>query len=136
MTTQWPARLLMISVVGVVIIGAGRSPKAPDTSKSPKRLPVTVRVDFGPAGKPAREERLMVDTGSTAKDVASLIAPIQSGAICCNTRELAAIDGVWADPAKNRWWTCRVNGSGTLSPFRTELNAEDKVEWVYLEAPQ
>ena len=123
--------------LAVVSIGAARSPAdKPDTSKSPERLPVIVRVDFGPAGKPAREERMMVDEGSTAKDVVSLLFPIQSGATCCNTRELAAIDGVWADPAQNRWWTCRINGSTKIGPFLTELHAGDQVEWVYVTQAQ
>lgn len=102
------------------------------TQKTPERFPVVVKVDFGSAEKPVREERVMVDEGSTAKDVVSLLFPIQSGATCCNTRELAAIDGVWADPAQNRWWTCRINGSTKIGPFRTELHWGDQVEWVYV----
>jgi len=104
--------------------------------KTPERFPVVVKVDFGPANKPAKEQRVMVDEGSTAKDVASLLFPIQSGATCCNTRELAAIDGVWADPAQNQWWTCRINGSTKIGPFRTELHAGDQVEWMYVEQGQ
>lgn len=106
------------------------------TEKTPEQFPVVVKVDFGPANKPAQEQRLMVDEGSTAKDVVSLLFPIQSGATCCNTRELAAIDGVWADPAQNRWWTCRVNGSTKIGPFRTELHSGDQVEWMYVERAQ
>lgn len=123
--------------LGMVAVGAGRSPAdTPDTAKPPERLPVMVRVDFGPAGKPAREERLLVDKGSTPKDAVSLLFPIQSGATCCNTRELAAIDGVRSDPATNRWWTCRLNGQGNFSPFLKELAAEDRVEWTYVEQSQ
>ena len=132
----WPLVGAVIGL-GLITAGAARSPAdKPDTRKSPERLPVTVRVDFGPAGKPAREERFMIDQGSTAKDAASLLAPIQSGAICCNTRELAAIDGVWADPAHNRWWTCRINGSPKISPFKTELHAGDRIEWMYVAQSQ
>ncbi len=97
---------------------------------------MVIRVDFGPAGLPAREERLLIDAGSTPKDAVSILFPIQSGATCCNTREVASINGVRPDPAKNRWWTCRLNGSRAVSPFRTELNAEDRVEWAYIEQPQ
>ena len=133
---QWPFAAVAIGL-GLIAVGAGRSPvEKPDTTKSPERLAVTVRVDFGPAGKPAREERLMVDKGSTPKDAVSLLFPIQSGATCCNTRELAAIDGVWADPAHNQWWTCRLNGKSDFSPFLKELAAEDRVEWTYVEQLQ
>lgn len=133
---RWLTVCIMIGL-GTLSAGAAQPPaEQPDTSKSPERLPVTVRVDFGPAGRPAREERLMVDKGSTPKDAVSLLFPIQSGATCCNTRELAAIDGVWSDPATNRWWTCRLNGQGSFSPFLRELQAEDRVEWIYVEQLQ
>lgn len=101
------------------------------------RLPVTLRVDFGPAGKPAYEEALRVDKGSTPKDVVSLAFPIQSGATCCDTREVAAIDGVRSEPAANRWWTCQINGSKHgVSPYRTKLRAGDRVEWIYVQESQ
>ena len=133
---RWPVVGAVLGI-GLITAGAGRSPaEKPDAMKSPERLAVTVRVDFGPAGKPAREERVMVDQGSTPKDVVSLLFPIQSGATCCNTRELAAIDGVRADPATNHWWTCRLNGKGDFSPFLKELAAEDRVEWIYVEQRQ
>ena len=133
---QWPFAAVAIGL-GLIAVGAGRSPvEKPDTTKSPERLAVTVRVDFGPAGKPAREERLMVDKGSTPKDAVSLLFPIQSGATCCNTRELASIDGVRSDPTTNRWWTFRLNGQTNFSPFLKELVAEDTVEWTYIGQPQ
>ncbi len=133
---HWPW-VGVAALLGLVAAGAARAPlDKPDTSKSPERLPVIVRVDFGPTGKPPREERLMVDEGSTPKDVVSLLFPIQSGATCCNTRELAAIDGVRSDPATNRWWTCRLNGQSNFSPFLKELKAEDRVEWTYVEQLQ
>ncbi len=122
--------------LGLVVVWAGRWPGRPDTRKSPARLPVTMRIDFGPAGKPSQEQHILVDRGSTAKDAASLVAPIQSGAICCNTRELAAIDGVWADAAQNAWWTCRINGSPRISPFKTELRSGDRVEWIFVKQSQ
>jgi len=127
----WRSGWLFLCLLTPFICGAAES----DEPKQ-ERLPIVVRVDFGPAGNAAREEHLLVDAGSTPKDVVSLLFPIESGAICCNTRELAAINGVRADPARNRWWTCRVNGSPNISPFQTELKPEDRVEWIYLEQQQ
>jgi hypothetical protein len=118
--------------VGVYVVALRAAKGSPP---APTRLPVVVRVDFGPAGKPSREERMLVDRGSTPKDAVSLLFPIQSGAVCCNTREVEAIDGVRPDPATNRWWTCRLNGSRKVSPFRTPLKSGDLVEWIYLEEP-
>lgn len=123
--------------LGLIVAGASLlRADTQDTGKSPERLPVIVRVDFGPAGREGREEHVLVDRDSTAKDVVSLFFPIQSAATCCNTRELAAIDGVWTDPAQNRWWTCRVNGSTKISPFQTVLHAGDQVEWIFVEQSQ
>ena len=131
----WRVGWLLVGGIAAAPWAATGTAETPPEPK-PERVAVVVRVDFGPAGKPAREERLAVDEGSTAKDAVSLLFPIQSGAICCNTRELAAIDGIWADPAQNQWWTCRINGSTTISPFRTALHAGDRIEWAYLERPQ
>lgn len=102
-----------------------------------ERIPVTLRVDFGPAGKPAYEGELLVDRGSTPKDAVSVVFPIQSGSICCNTREISAINGVRAEPSLNRWWTCRIQGRRKgVSPFRTALRPGDEVSWIYVEQPQ
>ena len=111
---------------------------ADTTSPPPKteRMEIDVRVDFGPAGRPLRQAHLAVDQGSTPKDVLSLLVPIESGAICCNTREVAVIDGIRSDPAKNRWWTCQVNGSRNINPFQTLVNTGDTVEWIYREDSQ
>ena len=127
----WRSGWLFLCLL-IPICGAAAEPE----ESQGERFPIVVRVDFGPAGNAAREEHLLVDAGSTPKDVASLLFPIQSGATCCNTRELAAINGVRADPARNRWWTCRVNGSPNISPFQTELKPGDRIEWVYVEQAQ
>jgi len=124
-------RLMAGSLIGVCLVLAlyGGSGK--------ERVPVTLRVDFGVAGRPAYEGELLVDRGSTPKDAVSMVFPIQSGSICCNTREISAIDGVRADPASNRWWTCRLNGARKrVSPFRTALRRGDVVAWIYVEQPQ
>jgi len=129
-------RLGWLVVGGLVAIGALAAYQHSRRYEKPQRIPVVVRVDFGPAGKPLREERLEVDHGSTPKDVVSILFPIQSGDVCCNTREIASIDGVRPDPSKNRWWSCRLNGSTKIGPFRTVLKANDVVEWTYSERPQ
>ncbi len=107
-----------------------------DLRSEDRTIPVTVSVDFGPADKPAREETLHVNPGSTPKDVVSILYPVQSGAACCDTREVAGIDGVRVDPANNRWWKCRLNGSTKVGPFRTVLKSGDRVEWTYFEQSQ
>ena len=98
-----------------------------------ERIPVSVRVDFGPLGKPPFEESALVTRGSTPKDAVSVFYPLKSGMVCCDTREVAEIDGVPIDAAKGRWWMVRVNGDSNVSPFHTQLKPGDRVEWVYTE---
>ena len=116
-----------------LVLAAG---KKPPMQRAHTRIPVTVRVDFGPANKPTVEQQFDVDEGSTPKDAVSLLVPIQSGEVCCDTREVLAIDGVRPDPAKNWWWNCRLNGTSTVSAHKTQLKAGDTVEWFYHEVLQ
>ena len=99
--------------------------------RKPKPFQIEVAVDFGPAGKPAHTETIYVEKNTTPKEAVSQIFPILSGKTCCSFREIMAIDGVKVDPAKNRWWTCAVNGSKKVSPQKKKLKAGDKVEWKY-----
>ena len=127
-----------VSLIAVcLLIGAPSAWAAGKAApRAHERIPVTVRVDFGPANKPTLEQQVLVNQGSTPKDVLSLLVPIQSGEVCCDTREVLVVDGVRPDPSTNRWWTCRVNRSTTISPHQTELQAGDQVEWLYREVPQ
>ena len=101
--------------------------------RKPKPFRVKVKVDFGPAGKPFHEEMLFVEKGTTPKEAVSQVFPILSGKTCCSFREVMEIGGVRVDPAKNRWWTCAVNGSRKISPQKKKLKPGDVVEWKYIE---
>lgn len=97
---------------------------------------VTLEVDFGPAGKPPIREGVEVEPGATSDDLLARVVPLQKGAVCCDSKETAAIDGVAADPATNRWWTLAINGSKKVSPYRTRLKADDVVRWEYRQYDQ
>lgn len=104
--------------------------------RKPKPFQVEVKVDFGPAGKPAHSEKIYVEKGTTPKEAVSQIFAIRSGKTCCSFREIMEIDGVRVDPAKNRWWTCAVNGSKKVSPAKKKLKPGDVVEWKYAQDAQ
>ncbi|MBI3332616.1 MAG: DUF4430 domain-containing protein [Candidatus Omnitrophica bacterium] len=97
----------------------------------PKGFEATLEVDFGPAGKPPVHRTVQVERGATPEILTGQVFPVERGAVCCDARETAAIDGVTADPAANRWWTVSVNGSKKVSPFRTRLKPGDVVRWEY-----
>ena len=101
-----------------------------------KTFPVQIKIDFGPAEKPFHEEKIYVEEGSTPKEAVSQVFPILSGKTCCSFREIMQIDGVGVDPAKNRWWTCSVNGSKKLSPHQKRLKSGDLIEWKYVQESQ
>ena len=97
-------------------------------------IPVTIQIEFGPAGKGLSRREIFIPNRSTPKQALSKIFPIEEGAICCNPGEVKGIDGVRVDPLKNRWWKSKINGSEKKpSPQRSHLKAHDLVEWIYFE---
>lgn len=101
-----------------------------------KLFDVTVEADFGPAGKQAVRQVVQVKPGATPKDATAQVFPLEKGAVCCDPREVAVIDGVAADPATNRWWTVSINGSKKVSPYKTKLQPGDVVRWEYKQYEQ
>lgn len=99
----------------------------------PKLFPVEVIVNFGNSGKPLHRETLYIEGGTTPKEAVSQVFPVLSGKTCCSVREVLAIDGVAADPAKNSWWNCLVNDSKKVKPQKSKLHRGDKLEWRYIE---
>ncbi len=102
-------------------------------SRSHKPFPIQMKVDFGPAGKPAHDETLYVEKGTTPKEAVSQVFPVLSGKACCSLREVIEIGGVRVDPAKELWWICKVNGSKNISPQKKKLKPDDVVEWNYIQ---
>jgi len=95
---------------------------------------IKMKVNFGPAQKPAYEGAVEVEAGMSPKEVVSLIFPIRSGFACCSYRDLVEIDGVANEPTQNRWWICTVNGNRKItSPYGTKLQPGDTLEWNYIE---
>lgn len=101
-----------------------------------KSFPIQIKVDFGPAGKPAHEETIYVEKGTTPKEAVSQVFPVLSGKACCSFREVLEIGSVKIDPVKNRWWVCSVNGSKKISPQKKKLQEGDVVEWKYVQESQ
>ena len=97
---------------------------------------VTLEVEYGPAGRPALQRTVQVMPGATPEQVLAQASAVEKGSVCCDPRETAAIDGVAADPATNRWWTVSVNGSKKVSPYRTRVKPGDVVRWEYRQYEQ
>lgn len=103
---------------------------------SSRTFDATLEVDFGPAAKPPVRQTFQVERGATPEDLTAIAFPVEKGAVCCDRREVAVIDGVATDPAANRWWTVSVNGSKKVSPYKTKLKPGDVVRWEYRQNEQ
>lgn len=100
-------------------------------------VPVTVKVDFGPAGKFSVEKQIKIRDKATPGEAVRQILPVEKGAICCHPDEVKGIDGISADPMKNRWWRLKINGSSKdVSPHKSHLKSGDIVEWIYFQDAQ
>ncbi len=127
MKTRLLAMVMFICLLTSSAFAMGRKPQA---------FPIEVKVNFGPAGKPAHSETIYVEKGTTPKEAVSQVFPVMAGKTCCSFREIMEIGGVRVDPAQNRWWTCAVNGSKKISPQKKKLKKGDVVEWVYMQDEQ
>ena len=98
-----------------------------------KIFEIDLRVDFGQSLRLQYRKRLMVEQGSTAKDVLSQAFPVLSGKTCCSTREVLGVNGIKTNLIKKLWWKCFINGDGRkVSPYRTKLKPGDLIEWKYI----
>ena len=123
-------RTLPAFILVLLIAGCATGPVQPKTFNA------TLEVDFGPANKPPVRRVIRVEQGVTPEGLVSKTFAVERGAICCDKRETAAIDGVVANPAANRWWSVSVNGSKDVSPFKTRLKPGDLVRWEYRQNEQ
>lgn len=129
------AGLLIFLLAVSPLVGTGRILIAP--IEGPPEFAVRLLVDFGPAAKAPVDREVRVPRGATPKEALESVLSVESGAICCHAQEVKGIGGVRADPLKNRWWRCEVNGEGrSVSPHKTRLQAGDLLKWTYFEARQ
>lgn len=124
--STWHLFLVCFLAVGCATLG----------KRQAREFEVGLEVDFGPANRPTLQRVVQVKRGTTPELLLAQVYTVQKGAVCCDSRETAAIDGVAADPATNRWWTVSVNGSKKVSPYKTRLKSGDQVRWEYRQSDQ
>ena len=100
-------------------------------------VPITVKIDFGPADRPSIEKKIRIQDQSTPKEALKSFISVEEGFVCCHDGEIKGIGGVGVDPIKNRWWLLKINGSAkNANPQKTKLKAGDLMEWVYSQEVQ
>ena len=74
----------------------------------------------------------LVPYGTTALSLLESRHKVERRMVCTHPDEVWAVDGVVTDPAQNRYWYLRVNGSEqTASPHGSILEDNDMVEWFF-----
>lgn len=107
------------------------------SSMPPKMIPISGKIDFGISGKSPISQKVLIKDGATPKEALKNFVRVEEGFVCCDKSEVKAIDGVSADPMKNRWWILKINGSRKgASPMKTHLKAGDSMEWDFIEDAQ
>lgn len=84
-----------------------------------------------PAQRLIFHHELKLDTGTTAGGAAEAVYKVEHGLVCCDSRDVKAINGLAVDPYKEKWWIVLVNGNRQNTSSRTVLHEGDKVEWRY-----
>ena len=127
-------RLIILLFLGFHVAGGCLHAEPPAAEAM---VPITVKIDFGPAEKPSVEQKISIKEGATPNEALKAFLPVEQGAICCDAKEIKTINGVAADPVKNRWWRLKINGtSKNASPYKSHLKAGDVMEWIYFEDAQ
>ena len=130
---MFPNQTKKIAILFILVLAAVSFLNVGFFGLKSKPFPIQMKVDFGPAGKPAHDAQLYVEKGTTPKEAVSQVFPVLSGKSCCSFREVIEIDGVRVEPSKKLWWICLLNGSKNVSPQRKKLKPGDVVEWKYIE---
>ena len=107
---------------------SARTEAAPQGGRIEVELFVTI-----PSERLTFRHELKLDAGTSAAGAAKAAYKIEQGLVCCDSRDVKAINGLAMDPYKEKWWTVRINGNMQNSSPRTVLKDGDKVEWRYEE---
>lgn len=74
----------------------------------------------------------LVPYGTTALSLLESKHKVERRMVCTHPDEVWSVDGIETDPAQNRYWYLRVNGSEQMaSPHASLLENGDIVEWFF-----
>lgn len=76
---------------------------------------------------------MTVIAGATVSQALETAYDVKHGLVCCDSRDIWAINGLAVDPYQEKWWIIKVNGNTQNVSSTTKLRDGDVVELVYLE---
>lgn len=71
--------------------------------------------------------------GSTVSQVLESAYVVKHGLVCCDSRDIWAINGLAVDPYQEKWWIIKVNGNSQNTSSQTKVYDGDTVELIYEE---
>jgi len=93
---------------------------------------VSLRIDFGPAGKPALEREVTLPRGSNVVDATRHVASVEQDWLCCSKDDVWSIGGVGPDTRLDRYWMWKLDGAlGPNFPVKHALSEGERIEWIY-----
>lgn len=93
---------------------------------------VTLRIDYGPAGKPAVEREVRMPRGSNLVEATRRVAAVEQDWLCCSKDDVWSIGGVGPDTRLDRYWMWKLDGAlGPNFPVKHVLSEGERIEWVY-----
>ena len=95
---------------------------------------VSVRIVVEvPASRLRFRHAIEIPLGSRAVDALRSVYNVEQGLVCCDARDVRAINGLAVDPHREKWWVLKVNGNTQNTSSQTVLGDGDLLEAVYLE---
>ncbi len=93
---------------------------------------VTLRIDFGPLGRPPIQRELALPRGSNLVDATRKVAPLEQDWLCCSKDDVWSIGGVGPDTRLDRYWMWKKDGAlGPNFPVKHVLSDGERIEWIY-----
>lgn len=110
----------------------GGSGLSRDTSIRVETISVGLLVEI-PASKLLFRHHLTVPAESTVSQALETVYEVRHGVVCCDSRDIFAVNGLAIDPYKEKWWIIKVNKNTQNSSSTRKLSDGDIVELVYME---
>lgn len=146
MKNSWKAAVLIMaaafvsspSPASVVLNGASppRSESQPDHSPGAAEMvraaSVGLLVEI-PGSKLLFRHHLSLPEGSTVSQALESVYAVKHAVVCCDSRDIWSVNGLAADPYKEKWWIIKVNGNTQNTSSTRKLSDGDVVELVYME---
>jgi iron complex transport system substrate-binding protein len=94
---------------------------------------ISLRVDFGPIGRPAVVRELKLPRGTNLVEATRRVCSVEQDWLCCSKDDVWSIDGVGPDTRLDRYWMWNLDGAmGPNFPVKHVVSDGERIEWLYV----